>query len=91
MKVKFAVYAYRNIPYEEETFRISGDFETIEEALNFKELAEKTEVRNILMTKEIFVATIIESLGDKINIPNIEPHEKFKELLIKYGMIHFLK
>jgi len=43
------------------------------------------------MTKEIFVATIIESLGDKINIPNIEPHEKFKELLIKYGMIHFLK
>lgn len=91
MKVKFAVYAYRNIPYEEETFRISGDFETIEEALNFKELAEKTEVRNILMTKEIFVATIIESLGDKINIPDIEPHEKFKELLIKYGMIHFLK
>lgn len=91
MKVKFAVYAYRNIPYEEETLRISGDFETIEEALNFKELAEKTEVRNILMTKEIFVATIIESLGDKINIPNIEPHEKFKELLIKYGMIHFLK
>ena len=91
MKVKFAVYAYRNIPYEEETFRISGDFETIEEALNFKEFAEKTEVRNILMTKEIFVATIIESLGNKINIPNIEPHEKFKELLIKYGMIHFLK
>lgn len=91
MKVKFAVYAYRNIPYEEETFRISGDFETIEEALNFKELAEKTEVRNILMTKEIFVATIIESLGDKINIPNIEPHENFKELLSKYGMIHFLK
>lgn len=91
MKVKFAVYAYRNIPYEEETFRISGDFETIEEALNFKELAEKTEVRNILMTKEIFVATIIESLGDKINIPDIEPHEKFKELLIKYGMIHLLK
>ena len=91
MKVKFAVYAYRNIPYEEETFRISGDFETIEEALNFKELAEKTEVRNILMTKEIFVATIIESLGDKINIPDIEPHEKFKELLIKYGMINFLK
>lgn len=91
MKVKFAVYAYRNIPYEEETFRISGDFETIEEALNFKEFAEKTEVRNILMTKEIFVATIIESLGNKINIPNIEPHEKFKELLSKYGMIHFLK
>ena len=89
MKVKFAVYG--NIPYEEETFRISGDFETIEEALNFKELAEKTEVRNILMTKEIFVATIIESLGDKINIPDIEPHEKFKELLIKYGIIHFLK
>jgi len=43
------------------------------------------------MTNEVFVATIIESLGDKINIPNIEPHEKYKELLIKYGMLDCLK
>ena len=91
MKVKFAVYAYRNISYEEETFRVSGDFESIEEALSFKDLVEKTEVRNILMTNEVFVATIIESLGDKINIPNIEPNEKYKELLIKYGMLDCLK
>lgn len=91
MKVKFAVYAYRNISYEEETFRVSGDFESIEEALSFKDLVEKTEVSNILMTNEVFVATIIESLGDKINIPNIEPHEKYTELLIKYGMLDCLK
>lgn len=91
MKVKFAVYAYRNIPYEEETFRISGDFESIEEALNFKNLVEKTEVRNILMTKEIFVATVIESLGYKINVPNIEPYEKYIKLLIKYNMLDSLQ
>jgi len=90
MKVKFAVYAYRNVPYEEETFRISGDFESIEEALNFKSLAEKTEIRSVLMTKELFVSTIIESLGDKINISKIEPHEKYTELLMKYDMLDCL-
>ena len=87
MKVKFAVYAYRNIPYEEETFRISGDFETIEEALNFKELAEKTEVRNILMTKEIFVATIIESLGDKINTDDDDSAHRLGEFTRDMGNV----
>lgn len=58
--------------------------------MRISNLKEKTEIRSILMTKELFVSTIIESLGDKINISKIEPHEKYTELLMKYDMLDCL-
>lgn len=51
MKEKFAVYGFCNHAYAERTIRISGDMETLEEALTFRELAEKTEVKDIFIHK----------------------------------------
>lgn len=40
MKQEFAVYAYRNVAYEEQVFKVSGNLDSIEEALHFKFFVE---------------------------------------------------
>lgn len=92
MKTKFAVYGFCNHAYAERTIRISGDMETIEEALTFRELAEKTEVKDIFIVQELFVSTVIESVGKKIplSVNSGEKKELYIDLLRKYEMLDLL-
>lgn len=92
MKTKFAVYGFCNHAYAERTIRISGDMETPEEALTFRELAEKTEVKDIFVVQELFVSTVIESVGKKISLSvnSGEKKELYIDLLRKYEMLDLL-
>lgn len=92
MKTKFAVYGFCNHAYAEKTIRISGDMETLEEALTFRELAEKTEVKDIFVVQELFVSTVISSVSKEIelSINSGEQKELYIDLLKKYEMLDSL-
>lgn len=93
MKRKFAVYGFCNHAYAEQTIRISGDMETLEEALTFRELAEKTEIKDIFIVQELFVSTVIELVGKKIplSVNSGEKKELYIDLLRKYEMLDLLE
>lgn len=93
MKEKFAVYGYCNHSYAERTIRISGNMETLEEALTFRELAEKTEVKDIFVVQELFIGTVIESVSKEIelSIGSGDKKELYIDLLRKYEMLDLLK